>query len=62
MYHGLQGADGPDVARKVAGQELQITQATLIRNPKSYGSWHYRRWITEHRLLPLEEELQLVRQ
>ena len=57
-----QGSDGPEAAKKTARQELQVTQAALIRNPKSYGSWHYRKWITEQRLLPLEEELQLVQQ
>lgn len=57
-----QGSDGSEAAIKTARQELQVTQAALIRNPKSYGSWHYRKWITEHRLLPLEEELQLVQQ
>ena len=62
MQHVLQGADGLAAAKKVAGSELQLTQAALIRNPKSYGSWHYRKWIIEHRLLPLEEELQLVQQ
>ena len=58
----LQGSDGSEAAMKTARQELQVTQAALIRNPKSYGSWHYRKWITEQRLLPLEEELQLVQQ
>lgn len=58
----LQGADGPEAARKVAAQELQLTQAALTRNPKSYSSWHYRKLITEQQLLPLEDELQLVQQ
>ena len=58
----MQGVDGPEVARKIAAQELQLTQAALLRNPKSYGSWHYRKLITEQQLLPLENELQLVQQ
>lgn len=62
MSCDLQGADGPEAARKAAAQELHVTQAALMRNPKSYGSWHYRKWIIEHRLLPLEKELQLVQQ
>lgn len=58
----VQGAEGPEAAKAVAAQELQVTQKALMKNPKSYSSWHYRKWITEHLLLPLDKELQLVEQ
>ena len=57
-----QGCDGPDTAKKIAQQEVQLTQAALTRNPKSYSSWHHRKWIIQMRLLPLDTELQLVKQ
>ena len=58
----MQGCDGPEVAQALARQELQLTQAALGRNPKSYGSWHHRKWIIQMRLVSLDDELQLVKQ
>lgn len=58
----MQGSDGPEVAKALAQQELQLTQAALGRNPKSYGSWHHRKWIIQMRLVSLDDELKLVKQ
>ena len=58
----MQGSDGPEAAQAVARQELQLTQATLGRNPKSYGSWHHRKWVIQMRLVSLDDELKLVKQ
>ena len=58
----MQGSDGPEVAQALARQEVQLTQAALGRNPKSYGSWHHRKWIIQMRLVSLDDELKLVKQ
>ena len=58
----MQGSNGPEVAQATARQELQLTQAALARNPKAYGSWHHRKWIIQMQLVPLDEELLLVKQ
>lgn len=58
----IQGSDGPEAAQAAARQELQLTQAALGRNPKSYGSWHHRKWVIQMRLVSLDDELNLVKQ
>lgn len=37
-----------------------LLQACLMENPKSYSSWHHRKWVVSHGLCSLEAELQLV--
>ncbi|DBA77983.1 TPA: Rab geranylgeranyltransferase, variant 2 [Trebouxia sp. C0004] len=41
---------------------MQVTQTALTRNPKSYSSWHHRKWIIQTHLVPLDAELRLVKQ
>lgn len=60
--HCTQGKNGPEAAHRIAQQELQVTQAALTRNPKSYSSWHHRKWVIQTRLVPLDTELRLVKQ
>jgi geranylgeranyl transferase type-2 subunit alpha len=37
-----------------------VLQACLTENPKSYSTWHHRKWVVAQGLAPLERELQLV--
>ena len=62
LHWYVQGSDGHEVAQKIAQQEMQVTQAALTRNPKSYSSWHHRKWIIQTHLVPLDAELRLVKQ
>ena len=56
----LQGAQGREKARKLAAQELAVTEAALLENPKSYTAWHHRLWIMRKGLAPASEELKLI--
>lgn len=57
---GRQGAEGEEAAEKAARGELALTETALRKNPKSYSTWHYRRWIVSKKLTPLEHELELI--
>ena len=58
----LQGREGSVAARNAAEAELALSERALRKNPKSYASWHHRRWVIEKGLTPLERELQLLAQ
>ena len=58
--HAAQGAEGPEAAREAAVVELQVTEAALMENPKSYGAWHHRGWVVSMGLTPVQAEIQQV--
>ncbi|KAG2434746.1 hypothetical protein HXX76_007634 [Chlamydomonas incerta] len=53
-------AAGGEEAKRASEGELALTQACLMENPKSYSTWHHRKWVVGQGLAPLERELQLV--
>jgi len=51
---------GGDIAKEASDGELALSAACLTENPKSYSSWHHRKWIVSKGLCSLEKELVLV--
>ncbi|GFR50411.1 hypothetical protein Agub_g12628, partial [Astrephomene gubernaculifera] len=51
---------GGQEAQRASEGELALTQACLTENPKSYSTWHHRKWVVARGLAPLERELGLV--
>lgn len=56
----MQGEHGSDAADAAIKTELQLTEAALQKNPKSYATWHHRKWLVQLGLVSLERELKLV--
>lgn len=46
--------------RSACTHELALTQACLQENPKSYSTWHHRKWVVLKGLADLNAELKLV--
>lgn len=55
-------AQGGAEAQHACESELAVTHAALMRNPKSYSTWHHRRWVVGKGMVSLERELGLVGQ
>eukprot|EP00882_Tetradesmus_deserticola_P029310 GHRQ01032818.1.p1 GENE.GHRQ01032818.1~~GHRQ01032818.1.p1 ORF type:complete len:117 (-),score=25.86 GHRQ01032818.1:107-457(-) len=53
-------AAGGEAAQAACTAELALTQACLQENPKSYSTWHHRKWLVLHGLADPSKELKLV--
>lgn len=53
---------GGEEALESVEKELKVTEKALMRNPKSYATFHHRRWIVDTGFCSLEKELALVEQ
>jgi len=44
---------------QLAPVELKLTEAALMKNPKSYGAWHHRVWTLQLGVSSLQKEIEL---
>ena len=51
---------GGDEAVDASTHELAVTEAALMQNPKSYATFHHRKWVVSSGFCSLERELALV--
>ncbi|KAI8105294.1 hypothetical protein M9435_000461 [Picochlorum sp. BPE23] len=51
---------GGDEAVAAVKEELVVTERALFKNPKSYATFHHRRWVVSSGFCSLEHELDLV--
>ena len=56
----LQGGEGLKEAVDAIKFELKLTESALHKNPKSYATWHHRKWLVDQGVVPLKQELQLL--
>ena len=60
VWLAQQGEKGAEAAEAAVEAELRLTEGALRKNPKSYASWHQRKWLVQLGVVPLEGELALV--
>lgn len=53
-------AEGGEHAVQAVAHELGLTERALMKNPKSYSTFHHRKWIVSSGFCSLEHELTLV--
>lgn len=51
---------GAEAAQGASDNELALTHTCLTENPKSYSTWHHRKWVVLQGLADLDKELKLV--
>lgn len=60
VTHLLESQQDEAARKSVLDEELQVVERALMRNFKSYGAWHHRKWVIQFGLSSLNREYQLL--